>query len=134
MSPLRISLAVVAGLLLGTIPFARYAHFDGRAEAHADHEPHHGGQLGMVGDHHVELVRRGGRVEVYVSDAWRRAVRPTRGSIAFEDGAEQPLAWKDGRLVATDRETATTATLVVVLSDGTRLAIEFDAPPGQVSS
>jgi len=64
-----------------------------------------------------------------VSDAWRRGVRPARGRIAFDGDTAQPLAWRDGRLFARDREGGTAAAVTVVLADGTRLAIEFAGGP-----
>src|SRR5512139_186450 len=93
-SPFRSRLtAVVAGLVLATFPFLHYAHLGGHGEAHADHEPHHGGQLGMVGDHHIELVRHRGQIQVFVSDASRRPVQPAQGWITFDGSAAMPLVW-----------------------------------------
>jgi len=43
------------------------------AEAHADHNPKHGGLFGMQGDHHVELVvKHGGAIELYLYDAYTK--------------------------------------------------------------
>jgi len=46
--------------------------------AHADHSPHHGGQVGMKGDTHVELVSEGGGSwRVFLSDKFRQPVPVT---------------------------------------------------------
>ncbi len=63
-----------------------------RVLAHADHTPHHGGQLGMVGRLHVELVQKGDTIEVHLSNARRRPLEPTHGTIEFDTGTTQPLA------------------------------------------
>lgn len=124
LAPARLALAVAAGLALAALPFLRYAHFG--AGAHADHEPHHGGQLGMVGEHHVELVQRDGRFEVYVSDAWRRPLRPARGRLAPDRGAPLELSWSGGRLVAPAALGGRKVEVAIELDDGTTLAIGFD--------
>ena len=126
MSLRRALLAFVAGLLLATIPFLRYVHFDEAGEAHSDHEPRYGGQLGMVGDHHIELRRRGGQVEAFVSDAWRRPVRPDEARVVFDQTDTARLVWKDHRLIGADKGKASVIEVVVVLTDGTRLATSFD--------
>lgn len=126
LTPARTALAVAGGLVLASLPFVHYGSLAGRGEPHADHEARHGGQLGMVGDHHIELVRRRGRVEVFVSDAWRRALHPRRGSVAFDRGDAVDLVWDGDRLVAPDRASAGQAEIAVVLDDGTRLALTFD--------
>ncbi len=63
-----------------------------RLTAHADHTPHHGGQLGMVGRLHVELVQKADTIEVHLSNAKRRPLEPTHGTIEFDTGTTQPLA------------------------------------------
>lgn len=125
LTPARLALAVAAGLLLAAVPFLRYVHFGG-AEAHANHEARHGGQLGMAGEHHVELVRRDGAVEIYVSDAWRRPLRPAGGSVAFDRGGAVELRWSGHRLVAPDAPAARQVDAAIRLEDGTSLAIGFD--------
>jgi hypothetical protein len=122
----RIIGAVAAGLVLATLPFLPYAHRGGHGEAHADHEPRHGGQLGMVGDHHVEVVRHRGALQVFVSDAWRRPVQPARGWATFDGSAATPLVWRNHRLVGTDEWNARIIGVEVVMPDGTRMATTFD--------
>src|SRR5262249_42581535 len=118
--------AVAVGLLAASTPFLHYASFGGSAPPHADHEPHYGGQLGMIGDQHIEVVRRRGRVEVFVSDARRRPLHPLHGWAVFDRGQARPLAWTDHRLAGDDVVGARAIEAIVVLEDGTRLALEFD--------
>jgi hypothetical protein len=123
----RLAAALALGSILAALPFLRYADLSLLGAApHSDHEARHGGQVAMVGDHHLELVQSGGEVAVYLSDAWRRPLRPRGVSVAF-DGAE-PLAlrWERQRMAGAGRPDARAARVVVELDDGTMLAVEFD--------
>lgn len=117
--------AIAAGLFLATLPYWRFVPFGGALAPHMDHEPRHGGQLGMVGDHHIEVVRHRGRVEVFVSDATRRPLQPTAVSVVFDRQAEVPLEWSDHRFVGADRSAARQIEALVTLA-GTKLALSFD--------
>jgi hypothetical protein len=121
----RFLAALVTGLTLATVPFLRYAHL-GATEAHVDHEPHHGGILGMAGDHHVELCRRRGRVEVFVSDAARRPVRARAGRVVADGTRAVALAWRDHRLQGADVPDATRMDVEVALAGGERISVAFD--------
>lgn len=126
MSGLRIGAAFVAGLALAALPFLRYAPLGASAAAHVDHEPRHGGLLGMAGDHHVELCRRRGRIEAFVSDARRRPIRPREGRIVVDGIRTTTLAWQDHRLVGPDAPGAGRLGVEVVLDGGERVSVEFD--------
>lgn len=53
-------------------------HSGGAAGAHADHSPHHGGQVGMKGDVHVEIVSDGpGAWRVFLTDMFRQPMTAT---------------------------------------------------------
>lgn len=129
MSVLRIVSALALGLVLATFPFLRYAageHDHGKP--HMDHTPHHGGQLGMTGDHHVEIVRREGRIEIFVSDAHRRPIEAASGKLTFEGDKVVPLDRAEGKLVCADIEAARDVEVEATLTDGTKLEIAFALP------
>lgn len=125
MTPLRVVLAVAAGLTLATMPFLHYMALGG-VEAHADHEPRYGGQLGMVGDHHIEVRRHAGVVEAFVSDARRRLVRPRAASAKFGDTQPTRLDWDRYRLIGPDVADTDRIEVIVILEDGTHLTLGFD--------
>lgn len=83
----------------------------------------------MVGDHHIELLIDGQRVDVHVSDGLRRPVRARRGSLRLPDGTVLLLAWQSHRLTAAVGAAsfldATEVTLEVELTDGASLQSEF---------
>ena len=55
-------------------------HSHDPARPHADHNPKHGGMLGMQGDYHLELVaHHGGDIEVYVYDAYTQPLKVDKG-------------------------------------------------------
>jgi hypothetical protein len=126
MTVVRGMAALAAGLVLGALPFWRYAPLLASGAPHADHEPRHGGALGMAGDHHVELLRASGRVEAWVSDAWRRPVRPHAAWAVFDGSAPVALAWERDRLVGADRTAARLVEVVASLPDGSRLGVGFE--------
>jgi len=123
--------AVIAGAVLFTLPFQLYlhggAHPGDRAGAHADHGARHGGTLVMVEDHHLEIVARNGHVEVYVTDAMRRPVKPSGGSVVFDDGRTGTLVWRSYRLVVDAPPAFAWGDYEVKLNDGTSLAIRVPA-------
>jgi len=126
MTPSRIALAVAAGLFLASFPLLRYWHFGAAHAPHADHEAWFGGQLGMVGDHHIEVVRRMGKVEVYVSDARRQPLQATAAWAVFDDKVRRPLRWESPGFVGEDEPQADRVEAVVDLADGSHLALSFD--------
>ena len=126
MSTLQLASAVALGLVLATTPFLRYAsgeHVHGKP--HMDHSPHHGGQLGMTGDHHIEIVRRDGRIEIFVSDAHRRPVATKGGRLTFEGDKVVVLDRAEGKLVCADMADAREVEVEATLVDGTTLAVGF---------
>lgn len=95
--------ALVAGLLLFALPFFQSGVGDASPHAgagHMDHDPHHGGSLLMLGEHHIEVVERDAILEVYLSDAQRRPERASFATVAFDDADAVDLQWKGYRLVA----------------------------------
>ena len=124
--------AICVGGVLACLPFLLYGG-GGHAHApHTDHDPRHGGQLFMIGDYHLELVTRGEtgssalRVEIYLSDASRRPLRPRAGALATRAGDEIALAWTRQRLVAELPKGARPARYRLTAPDGSTL--ELPAP------
>jgi hypothetical protein len=131
----RIALAVAAGVVVGGLSFWHYAAPPGPAVserdplAHADHEPWYGGQLGMVGDDHIELVRSARGTEVYVSDAWRRPVQPKSAWIVVDGGPRIDLHPDDDDVETDAQLHGREATVSAVLPDGRRVEISFKLEP-----
>lgn len=120
--------AIAVGLILGATPFLRYGvggtHRHG-AGPHTDHEPRHGGHVLMVGDYHLEVVDRGTLIELYLSDASRRPLRPTSSSVAFDGGRETSLAWRSYRSVVPKPPDSTTALYHVSVRNGPLLTLKL---------
>ena len=121
-----IASALAFGLLLASLPFSPYLAGLGGIEPHADHAPRHGGQLAMVGEHHIEVVRRRGTVEVFLSDARRRPIDALSGLVVFDGQEQVGLEHGSDRWRAPDRAAAHEVEAIMLLADGTRLAISFD--------
>ena len=129
----RVALAVVAGVVVGGLSFWHYAappgspvHGDqGSPTSHVDHEPWYGGQLGMVGDDHIELVRTERGTEVYVSDAWRRPVKPASAWVVVDGGPHIDLQPDEDAAVSETQLKGREATVTAVLKDGRRLEVSF---------
>ena len=128
---MRTTTAVLAGAILFTLPFQLYLHGGSHDGPHADHDARHGGTLVMVDDHHLEVATAGERIEVYVSDALRRPVQPTGGSVVFDDGTRGTLAWQGYRLVADAPPDFAWAEYEIRLADGVVLAIRVPAGSGR---
>ncbi len=120
--------AIAIGLILGAIPFVRYGlggtHRHG-AGPHTDHEARHGGQVLMVGDYHLEVVDDGTLIEIYLSDASRRPLRPASSSVAFDDGPETSLAWRSYRSVVPKTPGSTKALYQVSVRNGPLLTVKL---------
>ena len=125
MTRTRLALAVLAGLVVASLPFWHYTAPPVTLTGHDDHEPWYGGQLGMAGDHHIELVRSERGTEVYVSDASRRPVYPTSVSLVVDGGSPIALRADDERAVTETRLQGREATVTAVLADGKRLEVTF---------
>ena len=125
MNRARLLAAVIAGLALATFPFLRYAGGRMHRGPHMDHTAHYGGLLGMSGDHHVELLRREGRVEVFVSDAERRPLAVSSGRITFDGLGVMPLLKSDDRLVGDDVISARDVEVRADLANGNTVTMGF---------
>lgn len=96
---LRWAAALVVGLVLFALPFARYAlggHHD-LAGPHRDHGPRHGGHLLMLRGYHAELVEHDDAVELYLSDSTRKPLRPSYCRVTFDGHDAEPCEWKSYR-------------------------------------
>ena len=118
-------------LVLFALPFLRYVHFGDSSLPHADHAPRNGGVLRMVGDHHLEVRRRLGRIEVFVSDAVRTPVQARAGWVSFAGAEREPLRADRDRLTGPDRapDRAMRVEIEIELDDGDVLSWDFGAVP-----
>ncbi len=118
-------LAVAAGLLLAALPFLLYGTSTHDHTAHTDHAPRHGGELFMVGDHHLEVVRAENRIELFVSDGSRRPQRSAEGQVELSDGARTAMRWYRGRLVADVESGSSARRFSVTLPDGVQIELRM---------
>jgi hypothetical protein len=95
------------------------------SNVHGDHDAHYGGQLGMAGDHHLEFVRHGNSVEIYVSDARRNPLTALRGTLDYGDGIARKLRWDETFLRGAYVHGAESVNTLVILENGEEVEIEF---------
>jgi hypothetical protein len=95
--------AFAAGCALFALPFLQSGLAESHSHApgpHMDHDARHGGSLLMVGDFHVEVVESDRAIELYVSDAERRPLRPRSADATYDGRREGDVRWDSYRLVA----------------------------------
>jgi len=112
--------ATICGAALFALPFLQSGLWDtgSHGALHMDHEPRHGGRLLMLGNHHLEIVERAGTLELYVSDAERRPLRPENASIAFDANPAVPMVWSSYRMTAPHPARYEWADYRIALPDG----------------
>jgi hypothetical protein len=147
--------ALAIGIALAAIPLVHFGALDGEdgghheayvavgdvgssasdhsseAGPHMDHSPHHGGQLGMSGDYHIELVERGDTIEVHLSNAERQPLKPAGGSLSFDTGTAQRLAPFSSFLLAPRDKEAHEVTVAVTVGSDTQDPVEISFLLGQ---
>jgi hypothetical protein len=120
--------AVAVGLGLFAMPFLLYGLGGGHAHGagpHADHGARHGGQLVMVNDYHLELVEQPDSVELYLSDAFRRPLRPASCAVAFDDSSPTACEWRRYRSVVPRPNSAQSGLYEVHVDDGSLVTLKF---------
>jgi hypothetical protein len=92
--------ATLCGAALFALPFLQSGLWDSGTHGafHMDHAPHHGGRLLMLGNHHLEIVEGGDRLDLYVSDAERRPLHPESATIAFDASPATNFVWSGYRM------------------------------------
>lgn len=121
--------AIACGLVLAGLPFLQ-SGFGGRGHGgafHMDHSPHHGGSLVMLGNHHLEIVTKGDVLELFVSDAERRPVRPESATIAFDSDPARPFTWSSYRMTVSRPPAWDWADYRIELANQAPLAIRLPA-------
>ena len=83
----------------------------------------------MLGDYHVEIVQREARVEIFLSDATRKPIRPAAGRLVLHGGTSLEMRWQDQRLIAAPASDARIATYEVTTTDGSVLPLSGEAMP-----
>ena len=121
--------SIALGLALFAVPFLRYAHPGGAIAPHTDHRPRNGGVLQMIGDYHLEVRRRMGQVEVFVSDANRTPVRARSGWLSVGGAPRERLHPGRDRLTAPDPSPHADLRVEVELEDASVLVWDFGAVP-----
>jgi len=94
--------AAAVGFILFAMPFLLYGLGGGHTHGdgpHSDHGARHGGQVLMVSDYHLELVEHPDSVELYLSDAFRRPLRPASCSVEFDGRRTAICEWRSHRSV-----------------------------------
>jgi hypothetical protein len=121
--------AIACGLVLAGLPFFQSGLGDrGHAGAfHMDHSPHHGGQLLMLGNHHLEIVEKDAVLELFVSDAERRPIRPESATIAFDTDPARSFAWSSYRMTVARPASYDWADYRIEIASGPPLAIRLPA-------
>ena len=120
--------AIVVGLVLFAMPFLRYGFGGGHSHAagpHSDHGARHGGYLVMLYDYHLELVEHQDAVELYLSDAFRRPLRPASCEVTFDDRPPTPCEWRSHRSVVAKPIGAKSGVYRVWVEEGAPLTVKF---------
>ncbi|MBM4245909.1 MAG: hypothetical protein FJ148_19235 [Deltaproteobacteria bacterium] len=123
-------LALLATPVLAVLPLLAFVHSQTHVDPHAphgDHRPHRGGDVVMLGDVHVEVVRTDAVVHLYLSDPVRRPLPPGEGRAVHADGSSTPLATEGDHLVARGRAARFAEHYEIVPASGAPLVVP--APP-----
>lgn len=120
--------ATVVGLGLFAMPFFRYGLGGGHSHAavpHSDHGARHGGHLVMLQDYHLELVEHADSVELYLSDAFRRPLRPASCAVAFDGSPPIACEWRSHRSVVYKPIDVQIGLYQIHVHDGPLLTLKF---------
>ena len=120
--------AAVVGLGLFAMPFLRYGLGGGHSHAagpHSDHGARHGGHLVMLHDYHLELVEHPDSVELYLSDSFRRPLRPASCTVAFDRETTTPCEWRSHRSVVLKPVDAQSGLYQIHVDGGPPLTLKF---------
>lgn len=120
--------ATVVGLGLFAMPFLQYGLGGGHshpAGPHTDHGARHGGHLLMLHDYHLELVEHRDSVELYLSDSFRRPLRPASCTVAFDGERPTPCEWRSYRSIVDKPVDAQRGLYQISVDDGPPLALKF---------
>lgn len=120
--------AIAVGLVLCAMPFLWYGLGGGHSHAagpHSDHGARHGGHLFMLHDYHLELVEHRDSVELYLSDSFRRPLRPSFCEVVFDGRSPLPCEWRSHRSVVARPIGAQTGLYRIGMDESRPLTLKF---------